>query len=88
MLRPTFVLVLLFYISLVPRSAWLLTGFCCQLSNLLSHWLQRKAKGSKQAEPELHMPELASARDVALDPFHAIGKLLYNKRVEEGSEVR
>lgn len=63
-------------------------GCCCHLSNLLSHWLQRKAKGSKQAEAELHMPELASARDVALDPFHAIGKLLYNKRGEDGSEVR
>ena len=58
------------------------------VKDLLSHLLQRKAKGSKQAEPELHMPELTSARDVALDPFHAIGKLLYNKRGEEGSEVR
>ncbi|BDA49102.1 Cell cycle checkpoint protein RAD17 [Coccomyxa sp. Obi] len=48
---------------------------------------KRKAKGSKQAEPELHMPELASVRDVALDPFHAIGKLLYNKRAEDGSEA-
>lgn len=50
--------------------------------------VQRKAKGSKQAEPELRMPELASARDVALDPFHAIGKFLYNKRGEEGPEAR
>lgn len=50
--------------------------------------VQRKAKGSKQAEPELRIHELASARDVALDPFHAIGKFLYNKRGEEGCEVR
>lgn len=49
--------------------------------------LQRKAKGSKQAEPSLQMLDIATARDVALDPFHAIGKILYNKRGEEGSEV-
>ena len=50
--------------------------------------VQRKAKGSKAVEAELRMPELAPTRDVALDPFHAIGKFLYNKRGEEDSEVR
>lgn len=32
------------------------------------------------------LPNLANQRDTSLDPFHAIGKLLYGKRVEEGSE--
>jgi hypothetical protein len=59
---------------------------CARLIALFA--VQRKAKGIKQAEPELRMPELASARDVPLEPFHAIGKFLYNKRGEEGSEAR
>ena len=30
---------------------------------------------------------MATQRDISLDPFHAIGKLLYNKRAEEGNEA-
>ena len=35
---------------------------------------------------EAELPKVATQRDMSLDPFHAIGKLLYGKRVEEGSE--
>lgn len=51
-----------------------------QPAHLSAGHLQRKAKGSA-AEAEL--PAVLTNRDMSLDPFHALGKLLYNKRLGE-----
>jgi hypothetical protein len=50
--------------------------------------LQWKPRGAKK-KAALALPKLdVMDRDVALDPFHAIGKFLYNKRAENSDEVR
>ena len=45
--------------------------------------LQRKAKA---AAAEAELPAVVTNRDMSLDPFHALGRLLYNKRLgQDGS---
>lgn len=56
---------------------------CSLIVFFRSAMLQRKAKG---VIAEAELPNVMSNRDMSLDPFHALGKLLYNKRLgQDGS---
>ncbi len=49
--------------------------------------LQKKNKKAKLGGAGMRIPDLDVERDTRLDSFHAIGKLLYNKRDASSSQV-
>ena len=49
--------------------------------------LQKRNKKAKLGGAGMRIPDLDVKRDTRLDSFHAIGKLLYNKRDASSSQV-
>ena len=53
-----------------------------------SNGLQKRSKKAKLGGAGMRIPDLDVERDTRLDSFHAIGKLLYNKRDASSSQVK